>query len=290
MPAKVMNANPGLKDICHSITGGSISAQGMHHLSISQSSFDVRKGYWVPFEAAKAIAARFCHEIRFVLVPMFGRDFVSMCTEVGDDSHQQYSIDPTIIQKCVNGASTLCTQSRESSAAVSPQASATFAHLPVWPPKKTLNPKSAKMIDDESGYGTDSERSEWYPSSPGSGGNIEWTPVNSPVAKKLAHYRSSARKDVTSSPRETGSLPLASLDAAKKQRSPAKRVLNQFDAYIDEDCPSDLSVMSGPPLPKRRKISAPMTAEMAAHTLLELRKVVMINVEEEPVKRRRASA
>ena len=28
MPAKVMNANPGLREISHSITGGSISAQG----------------------------------------------------------------------------------------------------------------------------------------------------------------------------------------------------------------------------------------------------------------------
>ena len=28
MPAKVMMANPGLKEISHSITGGSISAQG----------------------------------------------------------------------------------------------------------------------------------------------------------------------------------------------------------------------------------------------------------------------
>ena len=28
MPAKVMTANPGLKEISHSITGGSISAQG----------------------------------------------------------------------------------------------------------------------------------------------------------------------------------------------------------------------------------------------------------------------
>lgn len=28
MPAKMLNMNPGLKDITHSITGGAISAQG----------------------------------------------------------------------------------------------------------------------------------------------------------------------------------------------------------------------------------------------------------------------
>ena len=31
MPAKMLAANPGLKDITHSITGGSIVAQGMPH-------------------------------------------------------------------------------------------------------------------------------------------------------------------------------------------------------------------------------------------------------------------
>lgn len=34
MPSKVMSANPGLREISHSITGGSIGAQGIatnHH-------------------------------------------------------------------------------------------------------------------------------------------------------------------------------------------------------------------------------------------------------------------
>lgn len=30
MPAKMLNMNPGLRDITHSITGGSIMAQGKH--------------------------------------------------------------------------------------------------------------------------------------------------------------------------------------------------------------------------------------------------------------------
>lgn len=27
-PAKMLNANPGLRDVCHSITGGALAAQG----------------------------------------------------------------------------------------------------------------------------------------------------------------------------------------------------------------------------------------------------------------------
>ncbi|KAF2092183.1 DNA-binding domain of Mlu1-box binding protein MBP1 [Saccharata proteae CBS 121410] len=59
-PARVLNINPGLRDISYSITGGALSAQG----------------YWMPFEAAKAVAATFCHPIRHALTPIFGPDFL----------------------------------------------------------------------------------------------------------------------------------------------------------------------------------------------------------------------
>jgi hypothetical protein len=37
MPAKMLGLNPGLKEITHSITGGSIAAQGMFQPSASSS-------------------------------------------------------------------------------------------------------------------------------------------------------------------------------------------------------------------------------------------------------------
>ncbi|KAJ5220495.1 hypothetical protein N7468_009699 [Penicillium chermesinum] len=58
-----VEANEGLRDICHSITGGALAAQG----------------YWMPFEAAKYVASRFCWDIKEVLIPMFGHDFPDMC-------------------------------------------------------------------------------------------------------------------------------------------------------------------------------------------------------------------
>ncbi|KAJ5231205.1 hypothetical protein N7489_011913 [Penicillium chrysogenum] len=59
---KMLNQNPGLRDICHSITGGALSAQG----------------YWMPYEAAKAMAATFCWRIRYALTPLFGTEFPAM--------------------------------------------------------------------------------------------------------------------------------------------------------------------------------------------------------------------
>ncbi|KAF7715175.1 Uncharacterized protein PECH_006083 [Penicillium ucsense] len=83
-PARVLNNNLGLREISHSITGGSLAAQG----------------YWMPFEAAKAIAATFCWEIRFLLTPIFGLDFPELC--VPPDDHFNFNrmiIDPRIVQE-----------------------------------------------------------------------------------------------------------------------------------------------------------------------------------------------
>ncbi|KAL4863642.1 hypothetical protein BDV12DRAFT_25627 [Aspergillus spectabilis] len=88
-PAKMLNQNPGLRDICHSITGGALAAQG----------------YWMPYEAAKAIAATFCWKIRFALTPLFGRDFPSLCIHPNDRSHfGRMIIDQAIVREATEKA------------------------------------------------------------------------------------------------------------------------------------------------------------------------------------------
>ncbi|KAL4892776.1 hypothetical protein BDV59DRAFT_202516 [Aspergillus ambiguus] len=84
-PAKVLDANPGLREVSHSITGGAIVAQG----------------YWLPFEAARAVAATFCWRIRHALTPIFGLDFPSQCIHPQDRTRRfgQMLIDPAIVQK-----------------------------------------------------------------------------------------------------------------------------------------------------------------------------------------------
>ncbi|OTA69046.1 hypothetical protein K449DRAFT_460611 [Hypoxylon sp. EC38] len=80
-PAKMLNLNPGLKEITHSITGGSIMAQG----------------YWMPFQCAKAVCATFCHNIAEALIPIFGPDFPSLCPPSDAPDYGRMVIDPAIV-------------------------------------------------------------------------------------------------------------------------------------------------------------------------------------------------
>ncbi|KAL5612571.1 uncharacterized protein BROUX77_002727 [Berkeleyomyces rouxiae] len=88
MPAKMLNQNPGLKDITHSITGGTILAQG----------------YWMPYECAKSICATFCHRIAGALVPLFGPQFPQQCVPPDAPEFGHMVINPSIIAKAAQQA------------------------------------------------------------------------------------------------------------------------------------------------------------------------------------------
>ncbi|KAJ5538849.1 APSES transcription factor Xbp1 [Penicillium frequentans] len=90
-PGKVMASINGLRDICHSITGGALAAQG----------------YWMPYEAAKAVAATFCWEIRHVLTPLFGTDFPSICVPTVNGKARDFpniKLDSSIILRATQTA------------------------------------------------------------------------------------------------------------------------------------------------------------------------------------------
>ncbi|KAK5624320.1 hypothetical protein RRF57_000036 [Xylaria bambusicola] len=87
-PAKMLNSNPGLKEITHSITGGSIMAQG----------------YWMPYQCAKAVCATFCHNISGALIPIFGPDFPALCTRVDAPEYSRMVIDPAIVMQSTREA------------------------------------------------------------------------------------------------------------------------------------------------------------------------------------------
>jgi len=59
-------------------------------------------GYWFPYEAARAMAARFCWRIRFALTIVFGKDFPGDCLDPEKDKDEfgRYNIDPAIIAAC----------------------------------------------------------------------------------------------------------------------------------------------------------------------------------------------
>jgi hypothetical protein len=62
-------------------------------------------GYWMPFEAAKAIAATFCWEIRYLLTPLFSLDFPEMCIPPTDRvNFGRMVIDPNIVNEAAETA------------------------------------------------------------------------------------------------------------------------------------------------------------------------------------------
>ncbi|KAH7312861.1 hypothetical protein BKA65DRAFT_484057 [Rhexocercosporidium sp. MPI-PUGE-AT-0058] len=82
-PAKMLNMNPGLKEITHSITGGALAAQG----------------YWMPFSCALAVCTTFCSHIAGALIPIFGPTFPSLCVPAEAPEHGRMIIDSQTIHE-----------------------------------------------------------------------------------------------------------------------------------------------------------------------------------------------
>lgn len=247
-----MSANPGLSAVSHSITGGSISAQGTYHLSSHPNLLTVL-GYWVPFEAAKAVASRFCYNIRYVLVPVFGPDFVSMCEVPDQGAWMHLSISRSIIQHCTEAATAYQSQSRDSSMGNSPRTSSALP-TSIWPAKPTLRPKSRTIMDFESGYATDSERSVH----PGSPMSSEWTPVNSPKQKDLPPI------NVTSTPLDHR----ACKTSGRKKWGYPERALFEDNVVLEDkessSAPSQMASLESSPVAKRTKIPEEITPDIRA--------------------------
>jgi len=122
----------------------------------------------MPFEAAKAVAATFCYEVRYALTPVFGEDFPDLCVLPSDRNFGSFRIDSGIIRQCTQETQSWLsrTDARHTPASSlysSPDPSVTE---PYTPPQltlrapfrlKKLRSKAFKATDSESGYGTESE-------------------------------------------------------------------------------------------------------------------------------------
>lgn len=62
------------------------------------------QGYWMPYEAAKALAATFCWRIRYALTPLFGTDFPDMCLSPQQSGFGQMLIDACVIEQAARNA------------------------------------------------------------------------------------------------------------------------------------------------------------------------------------------
>lgn len=102
----MLGMNRGLKEITHSITGGSIPAQGTlssnHAWSLGTDHSST--GYWMPYSCAKAVCATFCYQISGALIPIFGPDFPSLCIPPSSPNFGCMTIDPDIVARAIQDA------------------------------------------------------------------------------------------------------------------------------------------------------------------------------------------
>ncbi|OAL36446.1 hypothetical protein AYO20_04342 [Fonsecaea nubica] len=168
-PAKMLSRNPGLKELCHSITGGALVAQG----------------YWIPFDAAKAMAATFCWNIRYALTPVFGKDFPKICLSPDAENFGSMQIDPEITKRCALQVRQY--RELESLITTGPSSGMSSPQTPqtpqVRPQLRMILPKPYKETDTTSDYSTDTSREDKYElssPSPQIAFTNPWSAVNTP--------------------------------------------------------------------------------------------------------------
>lgn len=224
----------------------------------------------MPFEAAKAMAATFCYSIRYALTPLFGVDFVSLCIKPEDPSFAHMVIDGKIVRDCTAIARDFRAISRGASHAD------TTSVKPTSSPKtwSTKSPQGnpGDPADSESGYGTDTDRSDRYLSSPQTPLTTGWTPLNTPVSPTRTNCgKPSSQKEC------------ASASCFKSEESPkglscdeirdGKRHSTRKDDDNDQESSSSQSSKGLRKDPKRRRTSTIHTKESrAAYMLMQLRR------------------
>lgn len=140
----------------------------------------------MPFKCAKAVAATFCYDLRYALVPVFGEDFPASCVPSNDSMHGNFKIDPEIIKTC-----TAETRSwlQRADARFTPASSREASEAPgtprsgVIPPWKKIKPRLlGSAASPESGYETGTEASEGTPNLSLQVPQTTWQPINAPRA------------------------------------------------------------------------------------------------------------
>jgi hypothetical protein len=139
----------------------------------------------MPYQAAKAVAATFCYNIRWALTPVFGNDFPGLCLRPKDPNFAKFLIDPDIVRSCTEETNRFRVEGASykvlSSLYRTPR---NQFETPPWSPR-TLHPERPRT-SEESSYGTESDYSDKYLFSPQvSPKSTTWTSINgsqSPVS------------------------------------------------------------------------------------------------------------
>lgn len=139
----------------------------------------------MPFEAAKAVAATFCWNIRYALTPVFGAEFPSQCVQPGSEQFGEMVIDGNITRCCAEEARVYCSleklaRSRATSAMRSP-----LTPEPQTFPRHIdqLRINGHKLQGSDSCYSSEAESGDHFalaPSTPDFAYRNTWTPANTP--------------------------------------------------------------------------------------------------------------
>ncbi|KAH9864019.1 hypothetical protein J1614_009952 [Plenodomus biglobosus] len=224
IPAKALRENPGLKDISYSITGGALVCQG----------------YWFPYEAAKAVAATFCYDIRWALTPVFGDDFPDLCLRPKDPRYAKFLIEPEIVQYCT----------RETNRFRKEGPSYLVMRNMATPPMEAPSPynvrsrmdRRGRPADIESGYGTDTDQSDKYFCSPQVSPRSQFTPINrslsprSPYPTESYSVASPVRTQYHPGLLASTSVPIDYGEGSFRTKRTHSKVA--FSDHCDEDQPS----------------------------------------------------
>ena len=98
-------------------------------------------------------------------------------------------ISSDIVRRCTEEASGFRALSREGSMGSSPRTppSSSKGYRKVSP--RSLRPRVAQTLESESGYGTDTDRSDSYLYSPTTSSGSRWTALNTPRSVASQHYQ-----------------------------------------------------------------------------------------------------
>ena len=144
----------------------------------------------MPFDAAKAVAATFCYRMREALTPLFGVDFISLCTKPHDPKFGCMIIDQATVRKATERANGFKLKEKPRP---SPQLSINNSQAPEhaeydgWN-KQELRPKPSHRgeVAGPSGYVSDSDGSDDRP-----------CPHPTPSASDRTHSSSSHRPETS---------------------------------------------------------------------------------------------
>jgi hypothetical protein len=235
----------------------------------------------MPFEAAKAVAATFCWNIRYALTPVFGADFPAVCIQPGSDRFGEMVIDCSITRQCTEEARTYRSLEKlASSKSTSIIRSPLTPDSPTFPRHvKQLRPKALKLDGNGSGYSVEARIAGHYdliPGTPHLPYRNAWTPANTPrsvVDTRLPSPREILAEIAAEARKGDGSATDSSSSISSPPLSPKSRRVYPADEDYDGDSSAESSdgEALAQTLCRKRNASPGHSDKKAAYLLMSLR-------------------